>query len=120
MPYAFFDGDNIGNTIERLLIEGKVDEATSLSKNINNAAYRLEKKLQTKNGIDVIILGGDDLLIKYNSKEYGLELLKEIMLLFETTSGLSMSCGVGDTIPEAIQNLHLAKLYGKNQIKGLG
>lgn len=37
MFYAFFDGDNIGNTIEILLLDGKISEATVLSNNIKNA-----------------------------------------------------------------------------------
>lgn len=119
MNYAFLDGDNIGNTIEILLIEGKVAEAISLSKNINDAADELGKTLRSRNGIEVMILGGDDLLIKYDSEKYGLELLEEIRILFQTKTGLSMSCGVGENISESIQNLRLAKLYGKNQIKGL-
>lgn len=119
MPYAFFDGDNIGNTIEVLLIEGKVAEAISLSENINDAANKIGKILRSRNGIEVMILGGDDLLIKYDSEKYGSELLEEIRTLFQAKTGLSMSCGVGENIPESIQNLRLAKLYGKDQIKGL-
>lgn len=117
--YAFFDGDNIGNTIEILLIEGKVTKAISLSENINDAANEMGKTLKSRDGIEVMILGGDDLLIKYDSKKYGLELLQEIITLFQTKTGLSMSCGVGKNISESIQNLRLAKLYGKDQIKGL-
>jgi len=119
MPYAFFDGDNIGDTIEKLLIEKRVDEATLLSENINKSVHNLEKLLRSKNGVEIIILGGDDLLIKFDSEECDVKLLNEITILFENTCGLSMSCGVGTTILEAIQNLHMAKLYGKNQIIGL-
>lgn len=120
MPYAFFDGDNVGNTIEILLIENKVDEATLLSRHINDAVYQLKIKLKKNSDVDVIILGGDDLLIKYDIDNDDIGLLEDIREIFKSTTGLNMSCGVGSTISEAIQNLHLAKLYGKNQLIGLG
>jgi len=81
-------------------------------------ADEIGKILKSRNGIKVMILGGDDLLIKYDSTKYGSELLEEIRTLFQDKTGLSMSCGVGKNIAESIQNLRLAKLYGKNQIKG--
>lgn len=119
MPYAFFDGDSIGNTIELLLLEDKVKDAVSLSESLSNANEVLRATLATKSGVEVVILGGDDVLIRYDHQKQDRTLLEEIRNLYKSNTGISLSCGVGESISESIQNLHLAKLYGKDQIKGL-
>lgn len=119
MLYAFFDGDNIGNTIEMLLLEDKVKDAVSLSESLSNANEVVRTILATKTGVEIIILGGDDLLIKYDPQKQDRTLLEEIRNLYKSSTGVSLSCGVGESLSESIQNLHLAKLYGKDQIKGV-
>ncbi len=117
--YAFFDGDNIGSTIEMLLTEGRVEEASDLSKNIQIALTEIEEFLKSKKGIEIIILGGDDILISYSFLEEEKKLLEDVRNKFFTRTGNTMSCGVSDDLPEAIWNLHLAKLYGKDIIRGI-
>lgn len=119
MLYAFFDGDDIGNTIEILLTEDKVVEAVRLSENIKLAMQKIEQLLLVKDDVQLILIGGDDILIEYNEEKYDKDILEEIMNIFKDITGKSMSCGVGDTLPNAIWCLHTAKLYGKNLIKGL-
>ncbi len=118
MLYAFFDGDNIGNTLEILLIEGRISEAVVLSKNVTIAMTELETFLKAKSDVEIIILGGDDILIKYNDVKHNKDFLVEIARIFKDYTGLTMSCGVGGEITESVYNLRLAKLYGKNQIRG--
>ncbi|WP_171974682.1 mCpol domain-containing protein [Leptolyngbya sp. 'hensonii'] len=117
--YAFFDGDNIGSTIEILLTEGQIEKASNLSKNIQIALTEIEGFLKSKKGIEIIILGGDDILISYSSLEKEEALLEDVKSRFLKRTGNTMSCGVSENLSEAIWNLHLAKLYGKNMIKGI-
>lgn len=119
MLYAFFDGDDVGSTIEILLTDDKIDEAVNLSRSINTAICEIEKKLQSRDDIEIIILGGDDILIRYDNLKQGRKFLEEIKDFFKAETGISMSCGVGKDIPESIWNLHLAKLHGKNMIMGV-
>jgi hypothetical protein len=116
--YAFFDGDNIGDTIEIMLIEDRIDEAIILSDSITSFNDEIEKFLEKKSDVLIILSGGDDLLIQYDFDKYGTQILEEIRMIFVNKTGLSISCGFGDEIAHAINNLRLAKLYGKNQIKG--
>ena len=116
--YAFLDGDDVSNAIEILLIENKVSEAIELSENIKTAFSEIEKLLKSKLEIEIIIIGGDDLLFQYNSNRYDINLIEEVRNTFTNKTGISMSCGIGENIQKSIQNLYLAKLYGKNQIKG--
>ena len=62
MKYAFFDGDNVGNTIEILLIENKIKEAQDLSNNITKSLNKIKKRINDK--CEIVLMGGDDLLIK--------------------------------------------------------
>jgi len=118
MSFAFFDGDNIGDTIEILLLEGKIAEATSLSESLNDIVKQLRVILTAKNSVEIVILGGDDLLIKYDPKKCGCDLPDDIRTIYKNATGISLSCGIGESIVESINNLRLAKLYGKNQIRG--
>lgn len=118
MKYAFFDGDNVGNSIEILLRESRIAEATDLSFKIKVAFSEIVSKLETLENVEIVIAAGDDLLIEYHAKSSDNELLEEIRGKFQKITGLSLSCGIGDTVPQSVQNLYLAKLYGKNQIRG--
>lgn len=118
MIYAFFDGDNIGDTLEILLMENKVAEAQNFSNNIKVAFTEIKAKLKSSPDVEIIIAGGDDLLIKYNPALHDKSLLEEVSAIFKARTNHSMSCGVGEDIPQSVQNLYLAKLYGKNRIRG--
>ena len=117
--YAFFDADNVGAAIEMLLREDKLDQGINLSNKIKQAFREIEEKFLTSAQIKILISAGDDLLIEITSQSQNHDsFLNETRKLFFEITGLSLSCGVGDTIPEAVQNLYLAKLYGKNRIVG--
>lgn len=113
--YAFFDGDNVGNTIEILLLDGKILEAQALSNNINAAIQQIIKFLNGK--AEVILAGGDDILIKIMDDINMETTIKTISQMFLDITSLTISVGVDENIKGAIYQLYIAKLYGKNQIK---
>ncbi|WP_026995408.1 mCpol domain-containing protein [Flectobacillus major] len=113
--FAFFDGDNVGSTIEILLLENKVLDAKNLSENINKAINEIKQFLEDKG--EVLIAGGDDILVKLHDDDKFIEVLNSIGEIFFGKTGLTISGGVGDDIKTAIYELSIAKLYGKNQIK---
>ncbi|MEH2076970.1 MAG: mCpol domain-containing protein [Nostoc sp.] len=115
--YAFFDGDNIGNTIENLLNNGRVQEATYLSESIKLAIFQIELFIKSTDDTELIIAGGDDVLIKYNTEKYNHTFLEKISKIFSKHTGLSMSCGVGENVSQAINNLANAKQGTKGIIK---
>ncbi|MBW4668832.1 MAG: hypothetical protein KME60_15760 [Cyanomargarita calcarea GSE-NOS-MK-12-04C] len=115
--YAFFDGDNIGNTIENLLNNGRVREAAYLSESIKLAIFKIELFINSTDDAKLIIAGGDDVLIEYNPEKYNYTFLEKVSKIFNKHTGLSMSCGVGENISEAIRNLASAKQHNKGIIK---
>lgn len=118
MRYAFFDGDNIGPTLEILLIENKIIEAQQFSNNIKLALKEIEDFVLSVEDAKLVIIGGDDILLYFNSQTHNINLLERIRDAFRNKTGNTMSCGVGKSLSEAIYNLRLAKIYGKDAIKG--
>ncbi len=116
IKFAFFDGDNVGVAIEKMLTIGDISKAQKLSTAIKEALGLMENEIKKYNSVEIIIIGGDDLLIKFIDTDIHQQLIKNLIQIFETTTSLSMSCGIGDSINEAIYNLHLAKLFGKAQV----
>ena len=114
MVYLFFDGDNVGNTIERHLTKGEISKAQQISLGIKQALDEIEK-LINQLGCLKILLGGDDILVGVKNKSDETELIDFVNRVFLDKTGLTISCGAGKTIQESIYNLHLAKLFGKNQ-----
>lgn len=114
MKYVFFDGDNVGSTIEILLIENKIIEAQKLSKNISIALKKIETYLEDK--ANILILGGDDILIEVK-EDFLVQVISEVQSIFKESTGLTISGGIGNSVKSSIYQLSLAKLYGKNQIK---
>lgn len=117
--YAFFDGDNIGKRLEILLTEGQIEEAVKLSLNIQQALNEIGELLKSTEGVSIIIIGGDDILIEFDHQRHDITFLESIRDKFHTITGNTMSCGLAKDIPSTIWNLHLAKLYGKGIIRGL-
>ncbi|MEM9681202.1 MAG: mCpol domain-containing protein [Bacteroidota bacterium] len=115
--YAFLDGDSIGTRLEELLSKSKALEAALLSETIKTAMLEIDRLLSSKDDVEIIILGGDDVLIQYEYEIYGTEIVHEIIHTFKTVTGLSMSCGIGLSINQSILSLDAAKKNGKNLVK---
>lgn len=112
--YAYFDGDNIGDSIELLLINANVKEATKLSVKLNDAIRQLKDELNDKLDIEIILYGGDDLLIKYDDVSDHLNIIQVARKNYFDCCGHYISCGCGDTLNIAMENLRKAKLMGRN------
>lgn len=112
--YAYFDGDNIGDSIELLLINANVKEATKLSAKLNDAISQLKNELNDKLDIEIILYGGDDLLIKYDEVSNHLNIIQAARKNYFDCCGHYISCGCGDTLNIAMENLRKAKLMGRN------
>lgn len=117
IKYAFFDGDNIGNTIENLLANGKITEARHLSESIKLAIFQIELFVNSVEDAEIIIAGGDDVLIRYDANKCSYRLLEYISSIFTKQTGLSISCGVGNNVSQAIDNLINVKKQNKGSIK---
>lgn len=112
--YAYFDGDSIGDAIELHLLNGNIQKAKELSSKLNDAIYQLKKEMDIMPNVEIILFGGDDLLIFYDKFEKELEMISKARNNYFNCCGHYISCGCGDTINIAMENLRKAKLMGKN------
>lgn len=117
--YLFFDGDNVGPEIERLLTSGEVSEASKLSEAINIAISGLREWLNSQSEVELLLCGGGDILIRFDSEKNRRDVIDHVRSQFRLITGLTISCGVGIAPKDAIWNLHLAKLYGRDRVVGL-
>lgn len=114
--YAFFDGDGVGNIIEYYLLTGQTENAIGISNSIKKAFETIENMLNKIEDIAILIIGGDDLLIEISTNNFEMDIINEICSIFNNETTLTISCGIGRTIKETIDNLRLAKVSGKNKI----
>ncbi len=114
--FAFFDGDNIGEIIEKCLHKNMIREAQIISQSLKDFFENLCQEFEKLEGIEVILSGGDDLLISFDANLYNKEFFEIIRRDFYNKTKTTICCGIGCTIQESIFSLYLAKLYGKNQL----
>ncbi|MDX2282767.1 MAG: mCpol domain-containing protein [Bacteroidia bacterium] len=114
--FAFFDGDNVGITIEKYLTSNNLVGAQKISTGIKIALGNIEEEIKKYDQVRILIIGGDDILIEFTDSKDIRELIARIRKMFEESATLPMSCGIGCTIKESIYSLYLAKLFGKDQI----
>lgn len=116
--FIHIDGDNIGNHIELLLMDGKLADAQVLSRKIQKAFDSIKENLQLELDAVIHIFAGDDLILT-TKKSNVREIINNICGMFYINTGLTLSVGVGNSIESALLNLRRAKISGRNKIVGL-
>jgi hypothetical protein len=114
--FAHFDGDDIGPGLEILLLDGLLDEASEYSRKVAQGMQELSRRVTTVPGVRIIVFGGDDLVVAWPREEIQLLLIRELQQNFACHTSRTISVGIGHTSKSAIENLHRAKLLGRNRI----
>ena len=109
------DGDNVGNTIELLLLDGRLDDAVQVSERIKDAFLWMRNRLRKLDGV-VRLFAGDDLIAILPDGPQYLQALEFIREGFKERSGITISGGIGTTVEQALDNLRRAKLMGGNRL----
>jgi hypothetical protein len=121
---GYFDGDDIGSALELMLLDNKLDDASSYSETVAHALKRIRDFLEKELGAEIIICGGDDLVAFWKEGSVASADIKYIRVQFFDICGRTISIGIGSTSREATLNLRRAKLLGKDRvvstIEGLG
>ena len=106
MLYIAIDGDNIGATVERLIILEQRNELTEYAISIEKAIVSIAERLRFA-GANIVFTGGDSVLA-YIDKEQ-----TEILDCLSFESEFAFSVGLGSTMREAYLSLKMAKASGK-------
>lgn len=116
MIFAHFDGDDIGPGLELLLLDDLIDEARAYSAGVNKGLATLLDMVNSDPRADVIIAGGDDLVVFWPQESIELEQIEKMRHAFYMESGRTISVGAGSSLSEASANLRRAKLMGKDKV----
>lgn len=116
--FIYFDGDDIGNHLELLLLDGKLEMANKFSQKVITAMSELQKSLKQISDVKIHLCGGDDLIGEFSKSVISVEDIELLRKKFESQSGVTISAGIGQTIEIALMNLRRAKLSGKNLLVG--
>lgn len=116
--FIHFDGDDVGNHLELLLLDGRIDEAAALSDQITDAMWELRKSLEQIPGLHIHLFGGDDLIAAFAMNSISKSKLNDLRHDFKLRCGVTISVGVGSSVQDALINSRRAKLSGKDQVVG--
>jgi hypothetical protein len=116
MIVAHFDGDDIGATLELIMLDNQLDRARQYSGAVAQALQRTRDSLERDLEAEIIVCGGDDLVARWRFGSVTGEDIKHIRTQFSEFCGRTMSVGIGPTSRVATQNLRRAKLLGKDRV----
>jgi hypothetical protein len=113
--YIRLDVDNVGDAIELALNCANFERANKIHLNIQREISKVKETLLLDNA-NILMIGSDDIMFSIYSNDMIGNLLSDICDYFKTNTGFTLSIGVGHNIFQALNNLKLAKLSGKNKI----
>ena len=109
--YYAIDADEIGKTLEILLLENQEKEVAAFSKKITLSVNMVRKYFEEQNA-DIIFAGGDNILVKSSTEI-------QIIAPLPSVGNITWSVGIGNTIDKATLALKKAKGLGRNRIERL-
>ncbi|AHL22644.1 mCpol domain-containing protein [Thermococcus nautili] len=116
MTYISIDGDNIGALLEKFILQNKKEDLKNISKTISLCFQSFISKLESEVliPIEVIVLGGDTIIIEVNEREITTAI--NVIIKHFSNCPFSVSIGIGASLREAYLALKFAKATGKNKI----
>ena len=115
--FVLGDGNQIRVKIESHLFKNELKKVKEVSENITVAINQLKKIAIRDLEAEIIMAGGDDLLIRVHKEKYDKRVLLKMSSTFQELTECSFSFGVGDTIEIAHSNLNKAKIYKKTIVE---
>ena len=115
--YIYIDADNIGDKLELLIILDRLDEACTFSRTLSSAMKDLCSDLEKNLNADILLFGGDDIIASIESEYLDIDKIELIRKSFYKLTNCTISCGISLSVQDALQNLRIAKLNGRNQIE---
>jgi len=111
MPIMYYavDGDDVGRSLERLLLENDPEAARAFSSRLTKDVECIRRFFEER-GASIVFCAGDGLLA-HSSKPI------EAEAVIQGASGATFSVGLGDTTANALLALKKAKGLGKARLE---
>jgi minimal CRISPR polymerase domain len=110
--FVLGDGDKIRQRVESLLLSGELAALRCLSVSITSAIAQLAHTAKAAMDAEVIVAGGDDLVLRVPKESFDQNTLASMAAFFMEQTGCGMSFGVGPDLDTAYLNLRRAKARG--------
>ncbi len=107
--YILGDGDKIRERVEFYLLNHDLEALTNFSQNLTTAINEIKEIAISTMSAQVILAGGDDILLYVPREKYRTGLIQKLQQVFQTITGVTISFGVGKTVEAAYINLRRAK-----------
>lgn len=107
--YVLGDGNHIRENVEFYLLNHDLESLSKFSQSLTTAINELKEIAIFSMNAQVILAGGDDILLSVPREKYRKELIQKLQQVFLATTGITISFGVGNTIEAAYINLRRAK-----------
>lgn len=114
--YVLGDGNNIRENVEFYLLNHDLESLSKFSQSLTTAINELKEIAISSMNAQVILAGGDDILLSVPREKYRKELIHKLQQAFFATTGITISFGVGNTIEAAYINLRRAKTNKDDKI----
>jgi methyl coenzyme M reductase beta subunit len=107
--YILGDADQVRDGIDKRLLQGQLQELRAFSAALTSSIAHLLRSFEDEMGAEVIMAGGDDLLVRVPAARYSVDANLALAVLFQRDTGCAISFGVGSTLSAAYINLRRAK-----------
>jgi hypothetical protein len=114
--YVLGDGNHIRENVEFYLLNHDLESLSKFSQSLTTAINELKEIAISTMNAQVIVAGGDDILLSVPCENYRKELIQKLQQAFFATTGITISFGVGKTIEAAYINLRRAKTSKDDKI----
>lgn len=112
--YLALDGDNIGSRLELHILNEDIEGLQEFTKSFNSVLNGIVSKLRQDRNIDILLLGGDSLLITL--PDSCVEAVIRMIVNETANTTFTFSGGYGSSMRHAYLALKIAKASGKNRI----
>lgn len=110
--FIYGDADQVRLRVERHLLGRDFDQLRAFSEKLSLAVTELARRAEKLLGAEVIIAGGDDILLRLQPESYSHETLTDLQNQFHQSTGCTISFGVGSQVEWSFVNLRKAKAMG--------
>ncbi|MES2239305.1 MAG: mCpol domain-containing protein [Bacteroidota bacterium] len=114
--YIRIDCDNVGDKIEFALYNNDPNTAQLISDSIKDGIKWMIKEISGMINGEVLLIGSDDILYATQDNFLDLTKLENLRIDFFKRTNITLSIGIGNSIENALINIKIAKISGKNKI----